>query len=132
MGKPTPGLLSTLLNQAYSTPSREDDVLKKFAEVLQKNSRAIDVPARLGGEEFALLLPSTGREEAMAVAERLRKQVSEIEMDHPKGMVRITVSIGAAALCEGDTTSKTVFNYADSAMYTAKHSGRNQTCWFEI
>ncbi len=119
------------INDTYGH-SVGDDVLKKFAEVLQKNSRAIDVPARLGGEEFALLLPSTGREEAMAVAERLRKQVSEIEMDHPKGMVRITVSIGVAALCEGDTTSKTVFNYADSAMYTAKHSGRNQTCWFEI
>ena len=108
-----------------------DEVLRRFAAVLQKNSRNIDVPARLGGEEFAVLLTSTDRNEAMMVAERLRKQVAEIEINHPKGLVQITVSIGAAALFVGDTTSQIVFNRADTAMYNAKESGRNITCWFE-
>ncbi len=118
------------INDTYGH-SVGDEVLKRFADVLQKNSRTIDVPARLGGEEFAVLLTSTGRDDAMIVAERLRKQVSEIEIDHPKGVVRLTVSIGAAALFVGDSNGQIIFNRADSAMYAAKESGRNKTCWFE-
>ncbi len=108
-----------------------DEVLKQFANVMRHNSRNIDVPARLGGEEFAVLLPSTGRNEALIMAERLRKEVANIAISHPKGMVHITVSIGAALLSIDDTDSEMVLNRADSAMYTAKESGRNQVCWFD-
>ena len=108
-----------------------DEVLKQFANVMRHNSRSIDVPARLGGEEFAILLPSTGRKEALIMAERLRKEVGNIAITHPKGTVHITVSIGAALLSEHDTDSEVVLNRADSAMYTAKESGRNQVCWFD-
>ncbi len=108
-----------------------DEVLKSFANVVRKNSRNIDISARFGGEEFVILLPNTGRDEALIMAERLRKQVSEIVIEDPKGMVKITVSIGAALLSMRDMDSEIVLNRADSAMYTAKESGRNQICWSE-
>lgn len=65
------------------------------------------------------------------MAERLRKQVSEVVIEHPKGIVKMTVSIGAALLSMQDSDSELVLNRADSAMYTAKESGRNQTHWSE-
>jgi diguanylate cyclase (GGDEF)-like protein/PAS domain S-box-containing protein len=108
-----------------------DEVLKQFADVVRSNSRNIDVPARLGGEEFAILLPSTSQSKALIMAERLRKQVSEIAIEHPKNTVHITVSIGAAVLSEHEVDGEIILNRADSALYTAKESGRNQTCWFE-
>jgi diguanylate cyclase (GGDEF)-like protein len=72
-----------------------DAVLKAFAEIAQNNSRSIDVPARLGGEEFAILLSGADKEDALAMAERLRKQVAEMVIDHEAGPVKITLSIGA-------------------------------------
>ena len=108
-----------------------DEVLKQFANVMSRHSRNIDIPARLGGEEFAFLLPSTGRNEALIMAERLRKEVANIAIPHAKGTVHITVSIGAALLSVHDTDSEIVLNRADSAMYMAKESGRNQVCWFD-
>ena len=119
------------INDTYGH-STGDEVLRQFAEVVRKNSRNIDVPARFGGEEFAILLTSTGRKEALIVAERLRKQVAELAIEHSeKGTVKITVSIGAALLSMQDTNGEIVLNRADSALYKAKESGRNQTCWSE-
>ncbi|MDD5229372.1 MAG: GGDEF domain-containing protein [Methylococcales bacterium] len=108
-----------------------DEVLRQFADILRKNSRSIDVAARFGGEEFVILLPSTNQNEAFIVAERLRKQVSDIAIEHPKGIVHITVSIGAAELSEHDVDGEIVLNHADCALYIAKDSGRNKTCWFQ-
>jgi diguanylate cyclase (GGDEF)-like protein/PAS domain S-box-containing protein len=109
-----------------------DEVLKRFADIVRKNSRNIDVPARFGGEEFVILLPGTGQDEALVMAERLRRQVSEVVIVHPKGIVKITVSIGAALLSSQNTDSELVLNRADSAMYTAKELGRNQIYWSEV
>ncbi len=108
-----------------------DEVLKQFSQIMKAHSRNIDVPARLGGEEFAILLLSTNKEAALMVAERLREQVAEIVIPHDKGDVRMTVSIGGALLSSGDNTGEIVLNQADSAMYKAKESGRNRTCWFD-
>lgn len=107
-----------------------DAVLKAFAEIARNTSRAIDVPARLGGEEFAILLTGADRNNAMAMAERLREQVTEIVIEHAVGPVRITVSIGAAALMASDMTGDAVLHRADAALYEAKDNGRNRTCWF--
>ncbi len=107
-----------------------DEVLKEFSEIVKNHSRHIDVPARLGGEEFAILLPSTNQDDAQIVAERLRQQVSEMSIEHTKGNVHITVSIGAALLSVNNTDGEIVLNHADSALYVAKESGRNRICWF--
>lgn len=106
-----------------------DEVLKVFAEIVRNNSRAIDVPARLGGEEFAILLIGADKNDAMTMAERLREQVAAILIDHEAGPVQVTVSIGAAALSAGDINAEVVLHRADAALYEAKDRGRNQTYW---
>lgn len=108
-----------------------DQTLKEFTTVIRTNSRSVDVPARLGGEEFAVLLPNTNHDEALVMAERLRKQVSEIIIPHPKGDVCVTVSIGATLLTTSNAEGETALNRADTALYAAKESGRNKICWFE-
>ncbi len=107
-----------------------DVVLKAFAEIARNNSRTIDIPARLGGEEFAILLDGADKKDAMTMAERLRQQVAEIVIDHEAGPVQITVSIGAAILLADDINGEAVLHRADAALYEAKDRGRNQTYWF--
>jgi len=108
-----------------------DAVLKAFAEIVRHSSRTIDVPARLGGEEFAILLSGADKNDALAMAERLREQVAKTVIEHNAGPVRITVSIGAAALLANDSNSEAVLHRADSALYEAKDKGRNRICWFD-
>lgn len=107
-----------------------DNVLKAFSEIARNNSRAIDIPARLGGEEFAILLAGADKEDALTMAERLRQQVAEIVVDHAAGPVQITVSIGAAILLADDINGEAILHRADAALYEAKDRGRNQTYWF--
>lgn len=109
-----------------------DAVLIEFAEIARNTSRTIDVPARLGGEEFAILLSGADKNDALTMAERLREQVAEIVIDHDVGPVQITVSIGAAIISVEDKNSETVLHRADAALYEAKNRGRNQTCWFDV
>jgi two-component system cell cycle response regulator len=106
-----------------------DAVLKAFADVARNNSRTIDIPARLGGEEFAILLAGADKKDALTMAERLRQQVSEIVIDHKDGPVQITVSIGAAILLADDVNGEAVLHRADAALYEAKDRGRNQIYW---
>ncbi len=106
-----------------------DAVLKAFADIARNNSRAIDVPARLGGEEFAILLAGANKKDALTMAERLRHQVAEIIIEHEAGPVQITVSIGAAVLLAEDIDGEAVLHRADAALYEAKDRGRNQTYW---
>ena len=117
------------VNDAYGHATG-DAVLKAFAEVVRNTSRVIDVPARLGGEEFAILLSGADKNDALAMAERLREQVAETVIEHNAGPVQITVSIGAAALSANDSNGEAVLHRADTALYEAKDKGRNQTRWF--
>ncbi len=119
------------INDTYGH-STGDQVLRQFAQIIRQTSRTIDIPARLGGEEFAILLPGAVKADAMAMAERLRKRVAEAFISHEKGSVYITVSIGAAALSADDVDGDAVLGYADAALYKAKDSGRNRSCWFSI
>lgn len=107
-----------------------DIVLKMFAEIAHNNSRTIDKVARLGGEEFAILLCGADKNDALTMAERLREQVAESVIDHEAGPVQITVSIGAACVLADDTNGEAVLHRADAALYEAKDRGRNQTRWF--
>lgn len=106
-----------------------DKILQLFAQIILKNSRSIDMPGRLGGEEFAIILPGSSLEDAIAMAERLREQVASAVFHHEKGDVHFTVSIGVAQLLRGDINGEASLNRADLALYAAKNTGRNQTRW---
>jgi len=101
-----------------------DDVLRAFSQRVREYLRPGDVCARFGGEEFVVVLPRTGLEEAREVAERLRLGVARSPLlQNPT--VQVTVSIGVASLAPGQTVSE-LLAAADAAVYAAKNAGRNQ------
>lgn len=103
-----------------------DDVIRAFAELCRQGLRGQDVVARMGGEEFALLLPGLGEADALPLAERLRRRAQELGVRGPQGeAIRFTVSIGVASLSPGDDAGSLLAR-ADAALYEAKASGRNR------
>jgi diguanylate cyclase (GGDEF)-like protein len=103
-----------------------DEVLLAFADLLRAHGRDVDVAARLGGEEFAILLPETGREGASVVAERLRQSLSaRVIRIGEKAEVTVTASFGVAELEEGQSVDA-LLRAADSALYRAKELGKNR------
>ncbi len=107
-----------------------DFVLKKFAELIKKNVRDIDVTFRYGGEEFVILLPETSYKEAIEVAERIRAAVGKhvfhtYSLDGIPTEVSKTVSIGVTELKEDDNM-ESFLKRADNAMFQAKMSGKNK------
>ncbi|MDP1636181.1 MAG: diguanylate cyclase, partial [Gallionellaceae bacterium] len=106
-----------------------DLVLIKLAEVCRETLREVDVIGRVGGEEFAILLPETGGVAAAEVAERLRRVLAETQVPQEKGpSVQFTVSIGVSTLISADDTLDVLLSRADDALYKAKESGRNKVC----
>jgi diguanylate cyclase (GGDEF)-like protein len=103
-----------------------DEVLKQFVSTCMAAMRQSDLFARFGGEEFAVLLPETGREEALQFLERLRLRVAQMRVDLPDGPVGITVSIGHTNLKGPASEVNSVLRDADAAMYRAKRGGKNQ------
>ena len=105
-----------------------DAVLDAVAHVLQRELREYDVPARFGGEEFAILLPETGVDEAVEIAERIRCAVSglKIAVDTAPGPIHITTSIGVAAYPTHADHGTGLVHQADMAVYRAKVQGRNR------
>lgn len=99
-----------------------DQVLQQLARQIQGSAREIDVVARLGGEEFAVLLPDTGASSAAGVAERIRQQVMAAQGMPVAG---VTVSIGVATL-QAEETHGSLQHRADQALYMAKTRGRNR------
>ena len=103
-----------------------DFVLKRVSQLIQDQLRAVDVPARWGGEEFCILLPETGLEEALAAAERIRAGLAREPLDYQEGEIPITVSIGVTTLRPDDHRIEDVIKRADAALYRAKREGRNR------
>lgn len=102
-----------------------DRMLKAVAEKLLNQERDYDYVARIGGEEFCILLANTTLEHAGMVAERIRKLVSNIEIMADEEHVVTTPSIGIAEITTSDETLESVLERADKALYHAKASGRN-------
>jgi diguanylate cyclase (GGDEF)-like protein len=103
-----------------------DAALKAFAEVVPPQLRATDHFARMGGEEFAVLLTETDLAEAQAIAERLREAVVALAVDWKPETFSITVSIGVTELRSTDQQPENVLSRADAALYSAKTDGRNR------
>jgi diguanylate cyclase len=104
-----------------------DQVLRLVAMCVKQNVKGQDLPARFGGEEFAVVLPQTALQQAGTVAEHIRRAVMAKElMKRSTGetLGRVTVSIGVAAWRQGEPAS-TLIARADACLYAAKNGGRN-------
>lgn len=104
-----------------------DRVLKKLCASVQSELREVDLLARVGGEEFAVLIADTDLEGAFQLAERLRKCVMAQALTEGGDVVRFTASFGVAALGSEDKSPDEVLKRADAALYEAKAAGRNCT-----
>jgi diguanylate cyclase (GGDEF)-like protein/PAS domain S-box-containing protein len=103
-----------------------DFVLRSVCFRISSNMRNVDLLFRYGGEEFCCILPETGLESAMLVAERFRKAIMEMENNYNDSIVKVTISLGVSALTENIDSSDLLFNKADEALYKAKREGRNR------
>ncbi len=106
-----------------------DGVLCAIATELARHCRVTDLACRIGGEEFAILLPATNASEAMAVAQRLRVSVAELDIERQAPGLSTTVSAGVASVVGGDSVS--MIAAADKALYRAKAAGRNRVFFAE-
>ncbi|MHB8550951.1 MAG: GGDEF domain-containing response regulator, partial [Acidiferrobacterales bacterium] len=106
-----------------------DEVLVKVATLLGGIVRNGDVVARIGGEEFAVLLPETNRLGAAVLAERIRAQAEKAEMTAADARIQVTISIGMATFsAETVDTFDELLAVADRRLYLAKNQGRNRIC----
>lgn len=115
-----------------------DAAIKTIAEVLKSNARTIDTPARIGGEEFNIILPGIDSKGAMIAAERIRKAIEKCKLDV---IGNITASLGVATFLEHSNNIGEVLELVDQAMYQSKRDGRNrvtlakhiaETSWEEV
>lgn len=105
-----------------------DEVLRHFARLCRDTLRGYDVIGRMGGEEFAAVLPGIGATDAMQAAERLRQATEQLRIPYQDVTLGLTTSVGAATLQDGDLSIDTLLARADKALYRAKAQGRNRSC----
>jgi diguanylate cyclase (GGDEF)-like protein/putative nucleotidyltransferase with HDIG domain len=105
-----------------------DDVLAGVADVFRDQLRHYDIPARFGGEEFAILLPETSADSALEIAERIRRAVAARVFDVPAASepVHVTISMGVACFPRDGGSPTELLHHADLAVYRAKLQGRNR------
>ncbi|MBD3894679.1 sensor domain-containing diguanylate cyclase [Halomonas sp. ML-15] len=103
-----------------------DKGLKLLADTLRRGLRDSDLPCRIGGEEFMVILPDMSAEEALPLAWRLLRQIAEASIDAKELPFYFTVSIGVTCFKATDTSLETLTRRADAALYQAKHAGRNR------
>ena len=100
-----------------------DEAIRRISRVLREGTRGIDLAARIGGEEFAVLLVETGKVGGYEVAERLRNAIKQIEIPNA---ARITASFGVAECPTDAQTAVDILKAADVALYEAKRGGRDR------
>jgi len=120
------------INDRYGHP-QGDEVIRHTASLLRNYTRSGDSVARLGGEEFLLLLPDTGQTQARSIAEKVRKLLEETPLPMKDGLLYLTASFGIASLEAGvPGTYELLYAAADKALYRAKSSGRNRVELIEV
>lgn len=115
------------INDRYGHPEG-DEVLRQLANKLLAGVRTMDVVARMGGEEFVLLLPSTDAKGALALAEKMRASLAQTALQLRNGEdLWVSASFGVSSLPQGQTgTIEALYASADKALYAAKANGRNR------
>ena len=103
-----------------------DQILRELSNEISQTVRKIDIPARYGGEEFIVILPETTKEDAVIIAERLRTNISKIQVKAKEDvMISPTTSIGVCQYPMDGEDAKTLINSADTALYHSKNNGKN-------
>lgn len=105
-----------------------DRVLQELGQVLKRVKRETDLVARFGGEEFCVLCEETDSRGAELLAERVREELENTELQTELGPLRVTASLGVATFPDHATTAPDLFVQGDKALYEAKNRGRNQVC----
>lgn len=120
-----------IINDTYGHQAG-DRILREVVEIIQAQVRELDVPARYGGEEFFIILPETGLDEALNVAERLREAVAQHGFFAEGNVIRVTASFGVASFPQAKIMHKNeLIRHADQALYQAKHDGRNRVVAYQ-
>jgi|GEM_PF-2364230 len=115
------------VNDRYGHPAG-DRVLKFVAQAIVAALREEDILGRIGGEEFAVLLPSTDQQSAGATAERVRSAIENLRIQVGENEIMVTISIGISEFTAGDVSIEPAMARADRALYRAKEQGRNRVC----
>ena len=104
-----------------------DAVLRQVAHTLKKNVQATDIVCRYGGEEMSIILPNTGKEEALTTAQKICDRVAnnKIKLNNDKES-QVTISLGVATFPYDGQNASAIIDCADKRLYNAKHNGRNQ------
>lgn len=120
------------INDTYGHPAG-DKVLQELAKIIQKNSRHGDLAARIGGEEYGVLLPNTTGKEATRVANRIQMGIADHKFLLGNDKVSVTVSVGLCTRSELPCSldREKLYQYADQALYYSKHSGRNSVSAYD-
>ena len=109
-----------------------DIILKRLASTLQETVRKIDITARYGGEEFVVILPETDKIDACVIAERIRKNISKIQVKiNDTETICPTVSMGVAQYTTDAQEAKELINCADTALYYSKRNGKNMVAAYD-
>jgi len=108
-----------------------DQVLRRVARAIKRGVRGDDFVARYGGEEFVAILPETDGIAALAVAEKIRCSVEDIEITHGDETLGVTISLGVATFPFHAADKEGLIKCADMALYAAKHAGKNRACVFK-
>jgi len=103
-----------------------DEVLKLVSAEMNQSIREVDLLGRLGGEEFAIILPETDLQGALIVAEKVRLAIEAFSLETEQGSVTFTISIGVTQLSEAKESNEDLIKQADALLYQAKHNGRNR------
>ena len=106
--------------------STGDETLRLVALIIQRTIRTSDIAGRIGGEEFAILLPRASQDQALAMAERLRAAMEKAPLFHDAGTIHFTASFGVAVGGRGAEKLDRLLQQADKALYEAKQGGRNR------
>jgi diguanylate cyclase (GGDEF)-like protein/PAS domain S-box-containing protein len=113
------------INDTWGHPAG-DEVLRQVAAVINEQIREVDLCGRIGGEEFAVLLAGAAPLAAREFAERLRRKIAAITVNHEGNKIKVTVSIGVAAMRAADDSPDAALLRADRALYNAKEVGRDR------
>ena len=103
-----------------------DNILKHISKIITQSKRSIDFVARYGGEEFSVILLETGLDEAIALAERIRKNIESSRTRYNDHTYSVTISIGIAEYKRQMKNPEELISQADQALYRAKAEGRNR------